>query len=256
MVGVYSYESLPQAFGYSRPVEADSGLRGFSSIESDSVRREFNDRLCGQVSRVYGEYEEIKGVLDGWLISRCRSSRKSHIPAEKVTIRVVTEPDGRRLYQVEWQHSRPVKHAIIAVYALPQGIVVDKIDLGGIGQPWNPPPIAGCVPVLMGSDSEGKFGRQCPACGGYWRSEGWTTICAYCRHQSRPHEFLTKAQQVYAARYCMTLFEALGAEADGDHVIDMDAVADAVGKAMNKPPFYYTEEKPTESVLVRGLRQL
>ena len=37
-------------------------------------------------------------------------------------------------------------------------------------------------------------------------------------------------------------WEALGAEADGEHVIDMDAVAAAVGNQTDKPPFYYTEE--------------
>src|SRR5207245_4689203 len=34
---------------------------------------------------------------------------------------------------------------------------------------------------------------------------------------------------------------ARAASDDGDHIIDMDAVADAVGKEVEKPPFYYTE---------------
>jgi hypothetical protein len=38
------------------------------------------------------------------------------------------------------------------------------------------------------------------------------------------------------------MVEALGAENDGEHVINMDAVADAVGKEIEKPPFYYAEE--------------
>jgi hypothetical protein len=36
--------------------------------------------------------------------------------------------------------------------------------------------------------------------------------------------------------------EILGADIDGDHVIDMDAVADAAGSTAEKPPFYYTEQ--------------
>jgi hypothetical protein len=36
--------------------------------------------------------------------------------------------------------------------------------------------------------------------------------------------------------------EVLSADIDGDHVIDMDAVADAAGSTAEKPPFYYTEQ--------------
>jgi hypothetical protein len=36
--------------------------------------------------------------------------------------------------------------------------------------------------------------------------------------------------------------EVLAADEDGEYVIDMDAVADAVGKDTKKPPFYYAEE--------------
>ena len=77
---------------------------------------------------------------------------------------VATAEDGRRSYQLTWTHSRPVASAIYAIYALPQGIPVGMIQMGGIGTPWNDPPIPGCYPVLIASDSEGLFGQQCPAC--------------------------------------------------------------------------------------------
>jgi hypothetical protein len=55
---------------------------------------------------------------------------------------------------------------------------------------------------------------------------------------------LTEAQRVYVARYCERLREALNEEDDGKHIIDMDAVADAVGKdKIEKPPFYYVEQR-------------
>ena len=57
------------------------------------------------------------------------------------------------------------------------------------------------------------------------------------------------AQRVYVARYCKKLMEALDAEADGEHVIDMDAVADAAGKETDKPPFYYAEESQQNQFL-------
>jgi hypothetical protein len=153
----------------------------------------------------------------------------------RVTFRIATDERGHRSYQVSWESSRPV-------YALPQGIVVDDIRLGGIGQPWNPPPVPNCYPVFIASDSEGKFGHQCPRCRGYWRTRGPAHVCPYCGIVAAGHEFLSEAQRRYAAQYCGRLNEALEEGDNGDHVIDMDAVADAVGKDGEKPPFYYAEQ--------------
>ncbi len=154
---------------------------------------------------------------------------------------VATAEDGRRSYQLTWTHSRPVASAIYAIYALPQGIPVGMIQMGGIGTPWNDPPIPGCYPVLIASDSEGLFGQQCPACHGYWRCRGGGTTCPYCGTRAERHNFLTAAQRRYVYQYCRRLDDALQAEEDGNHVIDMDAVADAVKKT-EKPAFYYAEE--------------
>lgn len=160
----------------------------------------------------------------------------------QVIIRVTTDANGRRSYQLTWKHSRPVRAVVCAVYAIPQGVPVSTIALGGIGQAWNPPPIPGCYPVFIGSDSEGRFGHECPACGGYWRSSHGPACCPYCRTHADWHAFLTTAQRRYVQQYCAQLSDALDAEADGDHLIDMDAVAEAAGKGAEKPPFYYAEE--------------
>lgn len=146
------------------------------------------------------------------------------------------------MYQVTWQHQRPVPAALFAIYALPQGIPVAPIRLGGIGQPWNEPPYPGCVPVFISSDSKGKFGHQCPRCDGYWRADGGVRVCPYCCARGAGHEFLTAAQIAYVQQYCARLTAALNDDQDGDHLIDMDAVADALGKDGDKPPFYYAEE--------------
>ena len=160
----------------------------------------------------------------------------------QVVIRTGRDKDGTRGYQLTWQHKRPVAAAIFAVYALPPGIAVAQMTLGGIGSVSNPPPVPGCLQVFIGSDSEGKFGHECPACQGYWRDEGGTLVCPYCGLRAQVHSFLTQAQHAYVAQYCAKMAEALGAEADGEYVIDMDAVADAAGKDQQKPPFYYAEE--------------
>jgi hypothetical protein len=160
----------------------------------------------------------------------------------QVIFHVVTGTDGTRSYQVEYRGSRPGPMVIFAVYALPQGIPVGPIQLGGIGQPWNDPPISGCVPVFYGSDSQGKFGHHCPQCRGYWRSDGSPSVCPYCAARGERHNFLSDAQRRYVQQYCEVLSEALNSAEDSDHIIDMDAVADAAGKDIEKPPFYYAEE--------------
>jgi hypothetical protein len=180
-----------------------------------------------------------------------RSEPRRQPPAEfqeighsggQVTFRVVTDQSGRRSYQVGWRSARPVPAALLAIYALPQGIPVSPLPMGGIGSPWPASPIPGCFPVLIASDSEGMFGQKCPGCAGYWRARGLGTVCPYCGRRFAAHELLTSAQASYVKQYCDRLRDALDAEQDGVHAIDMDAVADAVGRETEKPAFYYAEE--------------
>src|SRR3989442_4128417 len=88
----------------------------------------------------------------------------------KFIVTVSTDANGKRGVRFGVKHSSPRPAAWFAVYALSQhGIPVATIRLGGIGDPWNPAPYPGCLPVFIGSDSHGLFGHQCPACQRYWR---------------------------------------------------------------------------------------
>lgn len=49
--------------------------------------------------------------------------------------------------------------------------------------------------------------------------------------------FLTDAHHAFIQEYCRFFANALR-QGNGQHVIDLDAVADAV-KSVEKPPFYY-----------------
>ncbi|MFZ5635374.1 MAG: hypothetical protein ACOY82_02185 [Pseudomonadota bacterium] len=158
-----------------------------------------------------------------------------------ITFTIRTREDGIRSYQVGFSGSRPVPMVMIGIYALPQGIPVDTIQMGGIGQPWNQPPVPNCIPVIIGSDSTGHFGHNCPKCEGYWRSGAWASVCPYCGFRAARHEFLSQAQCRYVTHYCDVLAGALAGE-DGEVNIDMDAVADAVGKEGDKPSFYVSEQ--------------
>ena len=160
----------------------------------------------------------------------------------KITFHIRTDEAGCKEYQVQITHSRPVPVVLIEVYALPQGIAVEPVAIGGIGHVSAPPSIPGCFPVYIASDSQGKFGHHCPSCDGYWRSGPWPNICPYCAATAPSHEFLSKAQQRYVRHYCEVLGDALDSTQNADVVIDMDFVADAAGKEGEKPSFYVSEE--------------
>lgn len=170
----------------------------------------------------------------------------------QLIIRIGADNRGRRGYQLTWQHQRPVAAAIFAVYALPEGIAVGQMNLGGIGSIPNPPPIPGCFQVFIGSDSEGRFGHECPACNRYWRADCGVQFCPYCGVRAELHNFLTRAQRSYVEQVCARMREVLDADEDGEYVIDMDAVADAVGKDTKKPPFYYAEESQQNKVTCKA----
>jgi hypothetical protein len=160
----------------------------------------------------------------------------------KISFNIKTNDQGHTSYQIGWTSNRPVPTVIFAVYALPQGIPVEGIQLGGIGQKWNPPPIPGCFPVFISSDSEGKFGHHCPNCKGYWRSGPSPNLCPYCATVAPGYDFLSKAQRHYIRHYCKVLNNALSTVENGEVIINMDEVADAVGKESEKPAFYVSEQ--------------
>ena len=160
----------------------------------------------------------------------------------KVIFSVSTSADGSQGFQVKITHSRPNAAAIFAVWAIEQGVALCPMDLGGIGSIPSAPPLPNCYPVWIASDSEGMYGHQCRKCSGYWRSKSPSGYCPYCAAYGASHELLTDGQQSYVKQYCDEINQAFSME-DGDHVIDMDMVADAVGGASEKPPFYYSEER-------------
>lgn len=162
------------------------------------------------------------------------------------TINVKTSEDGHRSIQVGIRHSRPTPASFFAVHSLPQGIPIGMIQLGGIGQSWNPPPVSGSFPIFIASDNQGMFGHYCQNCKGYWRSKSsparWQITCPYCGLRAESHVFLTEGQIKYVQACCQQIDQAMTSEKDEESVVDMDQVADAAGKDIKKPKFYYAEQ--------------
>jgi hypothetical protein len=164
----------------------------------------------------------------------------------QVTFRVHTDENGRRTIQFGIRHSRPTAAAWFAVYSLRQGVPVGMIEMRGIGQPWNPATVPGCIPVFIASDSEARFGHRCGYCRGYWRSNGvpacWPITCPYCGDRGSTRHFLTPGQVRCLEEYCRQA-EVAYASLDGEYILDMDEVADVAGTDAPKPRFYYAEER-------------
>jgi len=57
----------------------------------------------------------------------------------KVKFNVKIDAEGRFSYNVGWTHSRPTPAALFAVYAIPQGVAVGDINLGGEWGEWGHP---------------------------------------------------------------------------------------------------------------------
>ena len=66
--------------------------------------------------------------------------------------------------------------------------------------------------------------------------------CPYCGLRAESYAFLTEGQLKYVEACCELVDQAKQSEHDGEHVINMDEVADAVGKDCVKPKFYYAEQ--------------
>mgnify|MGYP003666557121 CR=1 FL=1 len=161
----------------------------------------------------------------------------------KITFTTTVDAAGNLGTQLRYQNSRPVPAQIIGVYALWPGIVVEELSLGGIGTPWPVPKYPGSLPVLIGSDGEGKFGHHCPDCGQYWRSGSHPNFCPYCGISAPSFSFLSKAQLAYVQLYVEKLEEAGQSDEGSEIVIDLDEVADATLGRCEKPAFYISEER-------------
>lgn len=159
----------------------------------------------------------------------------------RITISVITRPNGIRAYSIGWSHNRPVGAAVFAVHVLSPGVPVGTVVLGGLGSRMDPGPVPGCFTAFICSDSERMFGQRCPNCGEYWRSKSPSRYCAYCGMTGETYHFLTEAHGAYLQQYSDLFMKATNASEDGEHVIDLDAVADAIS-SLEKPPFYYAEK--------------
>ena len=164
----------------------------------------------------------------------------------KATFTVKCDENGNIGYQIGYSHSSPTPMSLVGVYAHPDGFACGNIKMGGIGQPWNPPPFPNCIAVLMASDSHGKFGHECPECKKHFRTDNipaaFPLTCPYCGLRAESYHYLTPPQKSYVNHYVELLMngcEEVKPDSTTEIVIDMNTVADVVAEEP-RPDFYYS----------------
>ena len=160
-----------------------------------------------------------KRIWESKIVNNKREFAEVAHSGGRVTFEIRRDPiTGNLGTSTKYESSRPVPTVIYGVYALlNDGITVADFNLGGIGQAFSPPPpLSGCVPVFLASDSEGRFGHLCPNCGGYWRTDGRARVCPYCSIRAEPFQFMSDAQKRYVAHWCKVLREGLEAAEETD----------------------------------------
>jgi len=162
----------------------------------------------------------------------------------KLTVTVSTIEGGKKAYQIGVRNSAPTPAGWTMLYADSDGNPLSFVPIGGLSDDTGPKSAPGIL-VILGSDIETLYGHECPRCHEYWRTDGfparWATTCPYCGLQAAPHYFLTKGQRNYITECCKLVLEAMDG-ADGEHEVDLDAVADTVAKGSEKPKFYYANQ--------------
>jgi hypothetical protein len=118
----------------------------------------------------------------------------------------------------------------------PSGIRLAVVPFTGIGAPLPPYPKPSLLAWIM-SDELGMWGRICPFCRMYFRTNHIidATICPYCGSLSDSLHFITEAQGRYAAAFCSAYLEA--SQKKSSITIDLEIVTDG------KPEWNYAEER-------------
>ncbi len=153
-------------------------------------------------------------------------------------IEIATLPDGRRT--IKYTHSRSTKLVYQQVCVSNDGKLLDLVSYTGIGpMPVYPQP---SILAHLLSDQNGMFGKKCPSCDSYFRTDytGRIIHCPYCGEKSSTLDFVTQNQYDFIISYCQQYANAQ--KTNSDITIDYDEIARTL-RENETSPWVYTEEQ-------------
>ena len=154
-------------------------------------------------------------------------------------IQVAFDPSDHSV-SMQWSGSGPQGASMFQLGVALDGSDVQFWPITGVDSRPPPDPVP-FVSVLLGSDIELMWGRSCPKCGVYFRTNQPSAIirCPYCGHRDTNFAFSTKNQKVFIERVRQAWIRVIAERKDV--VMDMDAVSASLPE--NRPDWAYTEER-------------
>jgi hypothetical protein len=157
---------------------------------------------------------------------------KDAIPAACGKIEFIWRPDGR----IDFQISGTGFWAMYMVaVSMDGGHLLDEVPAVGLG--GTPVYRQPSVVAYIQSDSQGMWGRNCPACERYFRTNHiyGVSVCPYCARTAPSLTFISKAQRVYiAASYDAFARASLTHQSTS---LEVTSITDQT------PAWHYSEEK-------------
>lgn len=125
-----------------------------------------------------------------------------------------------KTYQLEYVHGNPHRMALVELLTV-EGNAVAIIPFGGMSL-RDPEPDPPQIMTMLPTDADGMYGRRCPKCDSYFRTEHVaTTLCPYCDARASWREFLTTDQKGFIKRQHDAILAALQGP-DGVTKVDFD----------------------------------
>jgi hypothetical protein len=139
-----------------------------------------------------------------------------------------------------FSHSGPGGCSLFQLGVALDGSAIEYRALGGLDMrpPKKPTPV---VPVFIISDEELMWGRSCPVCKSYFRTNRPSEIqnCPYCGHQDINPAFTTKNQLQFIDGVREAWLKSFTEKKDV--TIELDVIAKSLPE--NRPAWVYSEER-------------
>jgi len=140
---------------------------------------------------------------------------------------------------ITYQGSDPLPVSVFQICVSYTGEIIDTVPFQAITYPQP------SFLVLVLSDQHGMFGRHCPKCNSYYRTDTCPgdRYCPYCGCSAKSINFLTQNQIRYIGAFCNSFIQAH--DKGSDIILDLDKLKKELPQ--NKPEWLYSEESQQNS---------